>query len=48
MIRRRREPVAFTVRTLLYLVYGLPLLWIVRAFLPMSAIRSDQVASAAR
>ncbi|MFB7892818.1 carbohydrate ABC transporter permease [Microbacterium sp. NPDC056044] len=28
-LRRRREPVAFTVRLLLYLLYGLPLLWIV-------------------
>lgn len=29
MTRRRREPVAFSIRTLLYLVYGLPLVWIV-------------------
>src|SRR3954451_21452107 len=29
MTRRRREPLAFTIRTLLYLIYGLPLLWIV-------------------
>ncbi len=28
-IRRQKEPVAFTFRTLLYLAYGLPLLWIV-------------------
>jgi ABC-type glycerol-3-phosphate transport system permease component len=28
-LTRRREPVAFTVRVLLYIAYGLPLLWIV-------------------
>ena len=34
--RRRREPVAFSVRVLLYLVYGLPLLWIVLTSLKSS------------
>nr|BFE57795.1 carbohydrate ABC transporter permease [Dactylosporangium thailandense] len=29
MIRRRREPIAFSLRFVLYLLYGLPLLWIV-------------------
>ncbi|MFF2051241.1 carbohydrate ABC transporter permease [Leifsonia sp. NPDC058194] len=28
-LRRRREPVAFGIRVVLYLLYGLPLLWIV-------------------
>ncbi len=28
-VRRRKEPVAFTFRFVLYLVYGIPLLWIV-------------------
>lgn len=36
MTRRRREPVAFSVRVLLYLVYGLPLLWIVLTSLKSS------------
>lgn len=36
MTRRRREPVAFWVRVLLYLVYGLPLLWIVLTSLKSS------------
>lgn len=29
MTRHRREPVAFSIRTALYVLYGLPLLWIV-------------------
>jgi ABC-type glycerol-3-phosphate transport system permease component len=29
MIRRRREPIAFSVRAVLYVLYGLPLLWII-------------------
>jgi len=34
--RTRREPVAFTIRTLLYLLYGLPLLWILLTSLKSS------------
>lgn len=43
-LRRRREPLAFTVRLLLYVAYGLPLLWIVLTSLKsQSEVLSSQV-----